>query len=117
MNCLSSTVTLGTTKVRRIQHDVYSNKGAQTRLIRPYLIVLQADFVEGDQKLVCPLFRSAFVRPSRLAAAVDVLGEDLVVGIQAMFGLRANALRQPVASIADDRDDIVRALDWLFTGV
>ncbi len=100
-----------------MQHEVFRNPGPRTRLIRPFLAVLQADVVDGPSKLVCPLYRTEFLPASRTAPLVIVLGDELSVGIEAIFALRSTMLRSPVASIAAYRDDIVSALDWLFTGL
>jgi hypothetical protein len=44
-------------------------------------------------------------------------GRDYVVMMRLMGVLPARQLRQPVGSIARYRDDITRALDWLFFGI
>jgi hypothetical protein len=53
----------------------------------------------------------------RLMPAVRHGQEQYLIGLPLMFSVSKGALRHPLASIAAYRDDITRALDWLFTGV
>ena len=46
-----------------------------------------------------------------------VNGLSLRLLLVQMHPLHRRYLRSPIASVAAYRDDIVRALDWLFTGI
>lgn len=100
-----------------MQHDVFVNPGARTRSTQPFLTVLQADVAEGPQRLVCPLFVFQAFIPSKTALLVDIDGVPYLLPIEQIAGFPARLLRRPVASISAYRDDITRAIDWLFTGV
>jgi hypothetical protein len=96
-----------------MQHDLFVNPGRRTRAIYPLVVVLQADVVDADTRIVAPLTTTIIVPnpPTRVLPLVSHAGRDYV-GV-----LPARQLRQPVGSIARYRDDITRALDWLFFGI
>lgn len=53
----------------------------------------------------------------RLYPVVRHDSTELLVLIELMTSVPAGVLGSPVGSIAAYRDEITRALDWLFTGV
>lgn len=53
----------------------------------------------------------------RLMPIVRHEEQDFLLAIELMTALPTTALRHPIGSIAGHRDDITRAIDWLFTGV
>ena len=83
------------------------------------VVVLQADVVEADTRIVAPLTTTNIVPnpPTRVLPLVSHGGRDYVVMMRLVGVLPARQLRQPVGSIAHYRDDITRALDWLFFGI
>jgi hypothetical protein len=44
------------------------------------------------------------------------LGRAYLLAVELMTSLPISALRNPLGSIAAHRDDITRAIDWLFSG-
>jgi hypothetical protein len=44
-------------------------------------------------------------------------GRNYLLAIELMVSLPMRRLKHPVGSIRVSRDDITRAIDWLFTGV
>jgi hypothetical protein len=44
-------------------------------------------------------------------------GREFLLATELMTSLPISALGTPLGSIAVHRDDITRAIDWLFTGV
>ena len=55
--------------------------------------------------------------PGRLFPLVRHDGREFLLIVPLVSSLPKAQLRQAVGSIAGHRDDITRALDWLFTGV
>jgi hypothetical protein len=53
----------------------------------------------------------------RLLPIVQHDGSEFLLALELMTTVPIRVLRQNLGSIAQYRDDITRALDWLFTGV
>ena len=102
-----------------MQHDLFANPNRRARAIYPLLVVLQADVVESDTRIVAPLTTTAIVPnpPTRVLPLVTHDHRDYVVIMRLMSVLPVRQLGQPVGSIARYRDDIARALDFLFFGI
>lgn len=102
-----------------MQHDLFVNPNRRARSIYPLLVVLQADVVEGDGRIVAPLTTTAVVPtpPRRALPLVSHDGQDYVVIVRLLGFLSVRHLGGSVGSIAHYRDDITRALDWLFFGI
>jgi toxin CcdB len=102
-----------------MQHDLFVNLNRRARAIYPFLVVLQADVVEGDGHIVAPLTTTAIVPapPKRILPLVSHEGHDYVVIMPLLGFFPRRALGEPVGSIAHYRDDITRALDYLFFGI
>jgi toxin CcdB len=103
-----------------MQHDVFDNPLARARRAFPFVTVLQADIsIAGTECIVAPLMlrSSVALAPGRLVPVVGFGGADYLLPLELMGSLPLNRLRTPVGSIAAHHDAIVRALDWLFTGV
>jgi hypothetical protein len=78
-------------------------------------VTLQGD---GQTQVVAPLISvSARIPTSRLLPIVDHDGARYAVAFGLITHLSSRFLRHPVGSIARYRDDLARALDWLFFGV
>jgi hypothetical protein len=87
-----------------MQHDLLVNPDRRARAIYPLVVALQADGVDSDTKIVAlPLVTHG--------------DRDHVVMTRLIGVLARRLLGQPVGSIAPYRDDISRALDWLFFGI
>ncbi len=102
-----------------MQHDLFINPSRRGRSIYPLLVDLQADVVGGDGRIVAPLTTTAIVpnSPARALPRVSLDGRDYVVMMRLLAYLPARHLGASVGSIADRRDDLTRALDWLFFGI
>jgi len=103
-----------------MQHEVFANPAPRTRAGFPFLAVLQADFAaEGRARIVAPMApRAAMPTASgRLLPVVRHADEDYLLAVELMVSVPRTELRQAVGSIAAQRDDITKALDWLFNGI
>jgi toxin CcdB len=115
----------GRTKDRRqtmpiMQHELYANPNPRSRRAFPFVVVLQADLAEGDRRLVAPV--APYVAPftsvqTRALPLIQYDAARYTVALPLISSLPRNVLRRAVGSLADYRDDITRALDWLFFGI
>jgi len=102
------------------QFEVFANPVARARRAYPYVIVLQADVaLSGRDRAVAPTApRAAFgAIPGRLTPVVTIEDEDFVLLITSLTTLPAKSLGTAAASLADRREDILAAIDYLFFGV
>ena len=100
------------------QHDLFANPNRRIRSAYPFLVLLQARVVGGETQVVAPLIAVSPRTPeSRLLPIVDHEGARYAVMLGLISHLSGRLLRHPVGSIAHYRDDLTRALDWLFFGI
>jgi toxin CcdB len=101
------------------QFDVYSNPiGAMDSV--PFVVDVQSDHLHAmPTRMVIPLSRpSESMRPiQHLNPLLSVDGELLVLVTDQAAALPARVLGRKIGSLADHRNDIIAALDFLFTGV
>jgi toxin CcdB len=98
-----------------MQHDLFFNPNRHERAGFPFIVALQADVTEGEFRVIAPLTAVTSRTPaSRLLPIVQHNGKQYVVLFNLLTNLPARLLRRPVGSIAQYRDDLTRALDWLF---
>lgn len=101
-----------------MQHDLFANPNRRERQSFPFIVDLQANVVEGQYRIVAPLTAVTAKTPnSRLVPIVKHDGQHYAVFLNLITNLSARLLRHPVGSIARYRDDLTRALDWLFFGI
>lgn len=100
-----------------MQHKLFANPSRRARAVYPLVVVLQVDITEGADRIVAPLSRAAGGPSSRLRPLVQHDGQDFIVLMRLLGILPVRLLRHPVGSIAQYRDDIIRATDWLFCGI
>lgn len=101
-----------------MQFDIYRNLGAGAR-VAPYLIELQHDYV-GRVKttVVAPLIPSAsFVPQGRLTPSIAVLGEIHILSITELFTIERRRLGPVVTNVDSLHQQVIGAIDLLFTGV
>jgi hypothetical protein len=103
-----------------MQHDLYANPHLHSRRAFPFVVVLQADLAGGDRRLVAPV--APYVAPftsvqTRVLPLIEHDAERYTVALPLISSLPRKTLRRAVGSLADYRDDITRALDWLFSGI
>ncbi len=102
-----------------MQHDLHVNPSGRTRKDFPLLAVMQADVVEGNGRLVAPLGLNVAPLagpPSRALPLVRHEGREYLHALPLLGTISRSRLKRPVGSIREHRDDITRALDWLFFG-
>jgi toxin CcdB len=101
------------------QFDVYLNRHQQTRQEIPFLLDLQADILDNlVTRVVVPLYSiAAFGIPARhLNPRFSVNQKDVIMSTAELAGVPTMILGDKIASLAEKRDEIIAALDFLFTG-
>jgi len=100
------------------QFDVVGNPDPSEAAYRPYLVVLQSDLVSGlSSTIVAPLVeREQMKGAHRLNPLVRVEGREYWLATHELFAVDQRILRRSVATLADHRDAIIAAIDFIFVG-
>jgi len=100
------------------QFDVVANPDADESAHRPYLVVLQSDLVSGlSSTVVAPLVpRDQMKGAGRMNPIVNVDGKEFWLATHELFAVDRRMLRKTVVSLSHERDAIITALDFAFTG-
>ena len=102
------------------QFDVYRNPNAATNSYIPYLLDLQADLLDQlSTRIVAPLHTTASIsKPLRhMNPALEFDGESYVLSTAEMAAIQVAVLGKPVGNMQSYRDEIIQALDFVFTGI
>jgi toxin CcdB len=100
--------------------DVYPNPSVHADTT-PYLLDVQSDLLSDlDSRVVIPL-RSLghFAKiklPARLMPVLRVLGKDYLLETPKMGSVPKRILKDSVACLADEQNQITGAMDFLFQG-
>ena len=102
-----------------MQHDVFVNPSVRMRSAFPLVAELQADIAEGRHRMVAPMTPITAVpaTPGRLSPIVQHDGQAFYLVLPHIGLLPRTHLTKSLGTIKQYRDDIVRAIDWLFTGI
>jgi len=102
------------------QFDVYLNPNTETQAYIPYLLNVQADLLDVlATRMVIPLHTTASMpKPARHLNPILVIdNEKYVLSTAELAGIPSTMLGKPVANITNQRQDIITALDFVFTGI
>lgn len=102
------------------QFDLYTNPNRETGGAVPYLLDLQSDLLDPlATRVVAPLFwqESAGPPARTLMPRFEIDGRTVVMSTPELAGVSRGQLGSRVGSLADHRDEIIAALDMLFTGI
>jgi toxin CcdB len=102
------------------QFDVHRNPNRASSRSVPYLLDVQTDLLESlSSRVVIPLVRlSRTVRPmSRLNPTFEIKGVTCVLSTAELAGVSKATVGEKVASLKNQRAEIIRALDFLITGI
>jgi toxin CcdB len=101
------------------QFDVYLNPNSATRTLIPYLLDVQTDLLRDlGTRVVVPLVvvEEMGVAMTQLCPRFILEGREVVMSTAELAGLPSRSFGQPIASLQNQRTEIVAALDLLFTG-
>jgi toxin CcdB len=103
------------------QVDVYRNPNPGTRNRIPFLLDVHVALLDPlATRIVVPLCKPETIggKPAeRLNPQLEVEGRKLVMLTQELAGVPKKALGERAASLAAERNQIIAALDFAFTGV
>jgi toxin CcdB len=101
------------------QFDVYLNSNADTRKSIPFLLDVQAELLDMlSTRVVVPLVLAEEMSPARnLNPQFKIKGVAVVMSTAELAGVPNRALGEKVTSLKNKRDEIIAALDMLFTGI
>jgi len=102
-----------------MQCDVHGNLDDATGEV-PYLLDIQANLLSDLQtRVVVPLIRTGSFgrRAERLHPRFIVDGQDVVMATHLIAATRKQSLGGLVASLQDQRDTVLNAIDVLWSGV
>lgn len=100
--------------------DVHRNSGAHA-LETPYLLDVQSELLQGlDTRVVVPLRRRdsfpGLKVPVNLMPIMDIEGVACLLETPKLASVPARLLKEPVVSLAEKRNEIIAALDFLLQG-
>jgi toxin CcdB len=102
------------------QFDVYLNPNAATRKAIPYLLDVQADLLDTlATRVVAPLVlaEEMGLAAKHLNPQFKVKGTAVVMSTAELAGVSSRSLGDKVVSLKNKRDEIIAALDLIFTGI
>lgn len=103
------------------QFTVYRNRNQQTRSNIPFLLDVQCNLLgELNTRVVIPMVlrKSLKTAPmTRLTPEVSFAGKKLVLMTPQLAGIAVKDLGDAAGNLGQIRDNIIDALDLLFTGV
>jgi toxin CcdB len=102
------------------QFDVYPNPNPASRARIPFLVALPSDLLGTfDATVVAPLrikTEHDMVPVLRLNPMVHIDDQTYILRPQELAAILTRSLKAPVANLSTQRDEILAALDFLFTG-
>lgn len=101
------------------QFDVYENQNPATSPSIPYLLDVQVEFLDtlGTRVVVPLVSASVFGKAATRLNPQFIIDQSMVVMSTAeLAGIPVRLLGKKVCSLKGQRDEIVAALDFLFTG-
>lgn len=102
------------------QFTVYRNKNPRSRTTFPYLLDVQSDLLDGLQtRVVIPLTKAAALTRKPVAHLMPLVqfdGDNYVLMTPQLAGIPRNELGPQAGSLAEHRDTIVAAMDFLVLG-
>jgi toxin CcdB len=100
------------------QFDVVANPDAQEALSRPYFVVLQSDLVSGlSSTVIAPLVsRADMTGAARMNPLVSVEGREFWLATHELFAVDRRILGKTIGTLSEQRDTIIAAIDFVFTG-
>ena len=98
------------------QFDLYINSNLATKQRVPFLLDIQNDLLsELSTRLVIPLV-TATPALTKLNPIVTVANQELIVSTIEMAAISVKLLKNKIDSLADKRQEILDAIDFLVVG-
>ena len=102
------------------QFAVHRNKNRRTQAQFPFLVDVQAELLsELSSRVVIPLAKAPKLAKKpidRLTPLVEIDGDEYILLTPQLAGIRGTELGPLVANLAEQRQTIVAAIDFLIIG-
>jgi len=102
------------------QFDVYPNPNPASRARVPFLVALPSDLLGAfAATVVAPLRLKSdrdVIPVLRLNPVIQVDGAEYFLRLQELAAIATRSLRHPITNLSAQREEILAALDFLFTG-
>lgn len=101
------------------QFDVYTNPNPESNRVIPYLLDVQADILNNlTTRVVIPLYSTTAMGKAaqHLNPQFAIQNTTVIMSTAELAGVTLNRLGDKVCSLTEHRNDIIAALDFLFTG-
>ncbi|MFW5975272.1 MAG: CcdB family protein [Desulfosalsimonas sp.] len=101
------------------QFDVYENPNPETNEATPYLLDVQAELLDTlSTRVVVPLLSAAYAeKPIKHLNPLLTVNETAVLMSTAeMAGISVQSMGKKIGTLKYKRDEIIAAIDFLFTG-
>ena len=103
------------------QFDVYVNPNPESRDWAPYIVNLQHDMLRDlNTRIMAPLLVARSAEEAiaqRLNPIIDFEGERYYLSAAEMASVPVRELSDPVGSLLSWRDDLLAAVDMVFTAI
>lgn len=101
------------------QFDVYENTNPETRQTIPYLLDVQAGLLDNlATRVVVPLITASAMGKAalHLNPQFRIRRTAVIMSTAELAGVTVHILGKKVCSLKEQRNEIIAALDFLFTG-
>ena len=101
------------------QFDVYENPNPETNRATPYLLDVQAELLDSlSTRVVVPLLSAAYAeRPIKhLNPQFTVNETSVLMSTAELAGISVQSMGKKIGTLKHKRDEIIAAIDFLFTG-
>ncbi|MDZ7760379.1 MAG: CcdB family protein [Desulfovermiculus sp.] len=101
------------------QFDVFENPNTETNQAIPYLLDIQADLLDDlSTRVVVPLIAATAMGKAvkHLNPQFRTQNTTVFMSTAELAGIPVQAIGKKVGSLKDRRQEIIAALDFLFTG-
>jgi toxin CcdB len=101
------------------QFDVFENPNRAARSTFPYVIVVQSDVSSNNKTMIVAPIAPRAKAPvaDRAVLPVEIDGEPYAVLMYGLAALPIQLRAKPVAQLPDIRDQLPRAIDYVFLGM
>ncbi|MBN8728277.1 MAG: CcdB family protein [Xanthomonadales bacterium] len=103
------------------RHDVFLNERPASRKRFPYFLVVQSDLLDAlSTTVIVPLGKAGVVEgklAQTLTPELELDGERLVMYTPELSAMPSSLLRLRAGNLDAQHDTILRALDFLFSGI
>ena len=103
------------------QFDLYINSDKETNKAYPFFIDVQNDLLSNfNSRVVIPLTRitkNDKTYPARLCPVVQITNKNYALLTHQMSNVSINLLKKKEGQLANYRNEIIAAIDFLITGI